>query len=280
MEIDTAGYEDLMEKDRQISAAAELARKGGGDKDLSMVAEQTSYLKDQNVAITDAEAKYIWHKDISATVTALYAGRGGSGNGFSSSLSSSEGTFGIVTDKTSFYYESGGQVDDTGTITFNGGAVFQVTNCQVYGGYVLHTGHLSSGSVSVGDSVTVCVDYVRRSFIAPNHTMTHVLNHALRRTLVEEAGGKGGKTVVANIDQKGSLVDEDKLRFDFSWNGPLTPAQLERVENLVNENITQAHPVFAEVVALAPAKEIQSLRSVFGEKYPDPVRVLSVGADI
>ena len=285
MEIDSAGYDDLMAADRQISAAAELARKGGGDKDLTMVAEQTSWLKDQNVSLTDADAKYTWHQDVSASVTALYAGRGGSGNGFSASLAAEEGTFGIVTNKTSFYYESGGQVDDVGRITFASGAVFQVTNCQVYGGYVLHTGKLSSGSVAVGDAATVCVDYERRSFIAPNHTMTHVLNHALRKVLVGEANaadGKGGKakTVVANIDQKGSLVDEDKLRFDFSWNGPLTASQLERVENLVNENITQAHPVYAEVVALAPAKEIQSLRSVFGEKYPDPVRVLSVGASI
>jgi alanyl-tRNA synthetase len=278
LEIDQNAFEELMENDRQISAAAELARKGGGDKDLTMVAEQTSWLKNQNVVVTDTDSKYIWNKNVDATITALYTGRGGEGTGFCNQVNVDEGKFGIVLNKTSFYYESGGQVDDTGVITI-GGATFKVENCQVYGGYVVHSGTLSSGSISVGDSCVVAVDYERRSFIAPNHTMTHVLNYALRKVLIVD-NQDTSKVVVGEIDQKGSLVDEDKLRFDFSWNGSLTADQLKSVENLVNENIKQAVPVYAEVVPLAPAKEIASLRCVFGEKYPDPVRVLSVGCDV
>ena len=109
--------------------------------------------------------------------------------------------------------------------------------------------------------------------------MTHVLNFALRRVLTgQEADAKSTATV--EVDQKGSLVDQDKLRFDFSWGGALKPDQLMRVEEIVNEIIKKEHPVYAEVVPLAEAKEIKALRSVFGEKYPDPVRVISVGADV
>jgi len=279
MTIDSKGFDELMEKDRQTSAAAELARKGGGDKDLSMVAEQTSWLQGQGIAITDTDAKYIWHQDVSSTVTALYTGRGGEGNGFATSVSPEDGLVGLILASTSFYYESGGQTYDIGRITLANGVTFAVNNSQVYAGYVVHSGHLTGGSVSVGATCTVSVDYERRALVAPNHTMTHVLNFALRHVLCEE-GKSDDKAVVTQIDQKGSLVDEDKLRFDFSWNGPLTPAQLARIEELVNNKIKEALPVYSEVVALASAKEIGSLRSVFGERYPDPVRVISVGADI
>lgn len=277
--IDSAGFDELMEKDRQTSAAAELARKGGGIKDLSMVAEQTSWLQGNGIAITDTDAKYVWNQDVSSTVTALYTGRGGEGNGFATSVSPEDGLVGIVLDKTSFYYESGGQIYDTGSITLANGVTVAVNNSQIFAGYVVHSGFVTGGSISVGSTCTVSVDYERRSLVAPNHTMTHVLNYALRHVLCEE-GKSGAKTVVTAIDQKGSLVDEDKLRFDFSWNGPLTSVQLARIEEVVNDKIKSALPVYSEVVALASAKEIGSLRSVFGERYPDPVRVISVGADI
>ena len=153
-------------------------------------------------------------------------------------------------------------------------------NTQVYAGYVVHVGFVEKGdSVSVGALAKTCVDYSRRSLIAPNHTMTHVLNFALRKVLTgDEAESKSTATI--EVDQKGSLVDEDKLRFDFSWSGALKPQQLKRVEEIVNDIIKSEHPVYAEVVPLTEAKEITALRSVFGEKYPDPVRVISVGADV
>ena len=279
MTIDSKGFDALMEKDRQISAAAELARKGTGNKDMSMVAEQTSWLQGENVAITDSDAKYTWYKDVSSKVTALYTGRGGTGNGFTTSVQPADGLVGVVLDKTSFYYESGGQINDTGKMVFANDVVFTVTNSQIYAGYVVHSGYVSGGAISVGELCTVSVDYERRSLIAPNHTMTHVLNYALRSVLCDDRKSDG-KAVVTQIDQKGSLVDEDKLRFDFSWNGPLTADQLARIEEIVNEKIASALPVFSEIVPLAAAKEISTLRCVFGERYPDPVRVISVGTEI
>jgi alanyl-tRNA synthetase len=143
--------------------------------------------------------------------------------------------------------------------------------------------HVCSGAQSVGQAVNVgqnltChVDYQHRSFVAPNHTMTHSLNFALRKVLLGdncEISAKG------SVDQKGSLVDADKLRFDFGWGTALSTEELQAVEGLVNEVIKSELQVYAENVPLAAAKGICSLRSVFGERYPDPVRVLSVGVDV
>ncbi|CAM9883503.1 unnamed protein product [Discosporangium mesarthrocarpum] len=120
------------------------------------------------------------------------------------------------------------------------------------------------------------VDYERRLNIAPNHTMTHVLNFALRKVLCGELGSATG----GMCDQKGSYVDDEKLRFDFSWSGSLTPEQVEEVERIVNETIEKELSVHAYVAPLEQAGRIQSLRMVFGERYPDPVRVLSVGQEV
>jgi alanyl-tRNA synthetase len=106
--------------------------------------------------------------------------------------------------------------------------------------------------------------------------MTHVLNYALREVLIKRPERETGKESSALVDQKGSLVDESKLRFDFSWNGQLTPEQLADVEKLCVERIERQVPVDAYVAPLAEAERISSLRAVFGEKYPDPVRVVAV----
>ena len=281
MTVDIEGFEALMQRDREISAEAETARKGGGTKDLSMVAEQTSWLQDNGVATTDAAEKYTWNEDPTVTITALFTGRGQEGAGFADSITRDDGLVGVLCDKTSYYYESGGQIFDTGSIeAADESWKFTVENSQVYGGYVVHVGFLQKGDrITVGSLAKTCVDYGRRKLVAPNHTMTHVLNYALRRVLTgEEAEAKS--TTGVEVDQKGSLVDQEKLRFDFSWSGALKPEQLKRVEEIVNEKILKEQTVFAEVVPLAAAKEISSLRSVFGEKYPDPVRVISVGADV
>ena len=124
------------------------------------------------------------------------------------------------------------------------------------------------GSVSVGSSVKCAVDYERRGKIAPNHSLTHVLNFALRKVL-------GGE-----VDQKGSLCDQDKLRFDFTAKGALTAKQLAEVEEICRQQIKAELPVDAAVVPLGKAMAIKSLRAVFGEQYPDPVRVLSVGTKV
>jgi alanyl-tRNA synthetase len=106
--------------------------------------------------------------------------------------------------------------------------------------------------------------------------MTHVLNYALKAVLIDASK----EVNISTCDQKGSLVDDEKLRFDFSWNAPLTPEQIKAVEDIVVTRIRQEVPVYAQVVPLSAATQINALRKVFGEKYPDPVRVVSVGADV
>mmetsp|Transcript_27496 Transcript_27496/g.26307 ORF Transcript_27496/g.26307 Transcript_27496/m.26307 type:complete len:1010 (+) Transcript_27496:145-3174(+) len=278
--VDSQGFQDLMDSDRAISAAAEAARKSGGSKDLTMEAEQTAWLQTNGVQITDSSSKYTWHQKPTAKVVALFQGRGMTTAGFTDEITASDGAIGVILDMTSFYYESGGQIFDTGVLEISDGDKFTVENSQTYAGYVVHVGSFAEGSGSclkVGDSVSVAVDYERRGFIAPNHTMTHVLNYALKKVLLDE---NEVTSVVSSIDQKGSLVDTEKLRFDFTWNGSLTAKQVARVESIVNDQISRKIGVFAEVVALNAATEICSLRAVFGEKYPDPVRVIAVGNDV
>ena len=177
-------------------------------------------------------------------------------------------------DKTSFYGESGGQVYDEGRITSESGAVAKIDNVQIFGQYVLHLGTVIEGVFKKDESVTCSVDYVRRAPIAANHTMTHVLNFALKDVLINRATDTNA--VAQSVDQKGSLVDEKKLRFDFSWGGAITTEQLAEVEKLVSDAIKAEIPIDAYIAPLDKAKEISSLRAVFGEVYPDPVRVIAV----
>ena len=280
--VDSQGFQDLMDSDRKISEAAEAARKSGGSKDLTMEAEQTAWLQTRDIAITDSAGKYDWNTNPTAKVVALFQGRGMSTAGFTDVITVEDGAVGVILDVTSFYYESGGQIFDTGALSTLSGETFQVQNSQTYAGYVVHVGFLEAGSapLTVGSSVTVKVDYERRGFVAPNHTMTHVLNYALKRVLITEQEAGAAATSVTTIDQKGSLVDTEKLRFDFTWNGALSAQQVEKIENIVIDHIKRGVPIFAEVVPLADASKICSLRAVFGERYPDPVRVISVGAAI
>ena len=184
---------------------------------MTMQAEQTSWLLNNGVGATDTEDKYVWDEDPTVTVTAIFSGRGQEGAGFQDSATPEDGMVGIICDKTSFYYESGGQINDTGSIdAADGSWRLQVENCQTYAGFVVHVGYLEKGSrISVGELCKTCVDYQRRSLVAPNHTMTHVLNYALRQALIVENPSKSAGAQ-PEVDQKGSLVDEDKLRFDFS----------------------------------------------------------------
>ncbi|RCI02953.1 Alanine--tRNA ligase [Rhizopus stolonifer] len=177
--------------------------------------------------------------------------------------------FGILTDKTNFYAESGGQEFDTGSIiTLDGSTEFAVHDCQVYGGYVLHVGHLKYGQLSLDDQVELSYDDVRRFPLRNNHTATHILNFALREVLGDD------------IDQKGSLVSPEKLRFDFSFKTPVNAKQLEQVEKICNDFVAKNMKVYSKEVPLAVAKAVHGLRAVFGETYPDPVRVVSIGFDV
>lgn len=177
--------------------------------------------------------------------------------------------FGLLVDKTNFYAESGGQEYDTGSIiTLDGNTEFVVEDCQLYGGYVLHVGHLKYGQLSLNDKVELSYDDNRRFPLRNNHTATHILNFALREVLGED------------IDQKGSLVAPEKFRFDFSYKTAVNVKQLEQVEKITNDFISKNLKVYSKEVPLAVAKAIHGLRAVFGETYPDPVRVVSIGFDV
>jgi alanyl-tRNA synthetase len=172
---------------------------------------------------------------------------------------------GLILERTNFYAEQGGQEYDTGKIVIDGQAELDVGNVQVYAGYVLHTGYMKYGSFSVGENVICEYDELRRWPIRNNHTGTHILNFALREVL-----GDG-------VDQKGSLVAPEKLRFDFSHKSAISDLELQKIEDKSTEYIRQNCPVFTKDVQLSLAREITGVRAVFGETYPDPVRVVSVG---
>ncbi|RDW73232.1 alanine--tRNA ligase [Coleophoma cylindrospora] len=175
---------------------------------------------------------------------------------------------GLVLDKTNFYAEQGGQVADVGKLTVGDDVAFTVLDVQTYGGFIIHNGYLSYGEVSKGDEVECEFDELRRAPIRNNHTGTHVLNHALREHLGDD------------IMQKGSLVDEDKLRFDFSHKKAVSNDEIKKIEDSSNKYISQNSKVYAKEVDLTKAHEINGVRAVFGENYPDPVRVISVGVDV
>lgn len=270
--VDKEGFERKMQEEKDLSDAARLAKQSGGSgKDMRLVAEQTAYLVSQGVEATDDDPKYVWHEELTGcTVKALFIGRNETEDkiGFVKEVSPESNTVGVILDKSSFYAESGGQVYDTGLIVSSSGAEIKVDNVQAYGQYVLHLGEVASGTLKTGDTVSCSVDYVRRGPIAANHTMTHVLNFALRKVLAPDGS--------VTIDQKGSFQDEFKSRFDFSWNGQITTEQLADVEKLCIERIENEVPVDSYIAPLNKAEQIGSLRAVFGEKYPDPVRVVAV----
>lgn len=171
----------------------------------------------------------------------------------------------VVLDETPFYAESGGQVGDTGVLSAASGQ-FAVNNCTKEGKNNLHHGAIASGSINVGDKVAAQVDAGRRQSIALNHSATHLLHEALRVVLGE------------HVQQKGSLNDDQRLRFDFSHFEAVNAEQLAQVEQIVNEQIRANTDVVTEIMDIDAAKE-KGAAALFGEKYDDVVRVLSMGDD-
>lgn len=262
MTVDEAGYEKLMEQ------ARERSRSGGGDSEqkLTLPPDALDKLKKLSVEPTRDQEKYHSHP-LTARVKAIWNGRN-----FDESVSGDSGrTVAAILDETCFYAEQGGQVGDTGVLFEDSSeqpASFGVRDTQTVGGYVLHIGQCSRGELSVGDEVLAEVESSHREPVLANHTGTHLLNHALRAVLGDD------------VNQKGSLVAPDRLRFDFSHTQAMTPAEIERVEKLVNDAIARAMKVHAEIVPLAQAKAIHGVRAIFGERYPDPVRVVSIGVPV
>lgn len=193
-----------------------------------------------------------------ASVTALYV------DGASVDTMQPGQTGVVVLDNTPFYAESGGQVGDQGTLVA-GPAVFNVADttkiqADVFG----HQGTLTNGALKVGDKVAAQVDAVRRARTVRNHSATHLMHKALREVLG------------THVQQKGSLVDPDKTRFDFSHNAPVTDDQIRQIEEIVNAEILANAPTVAAVMPFDDAVKSGAM-ALFGEKYADDVRVLSIG---
>ena len=169
----------------------------------------------------------------------------------------------VVLDRSPFYGESGGQVGDSGEITGDSWQ-FRVTDTQRSGALILHHGHVVRGELHTGAKGIARVDRERRQGIRRAHSATHILHYALQKNLGSHA------------QQQGSKVDADWFRFDFTNLAPVSPEELERVEADANQRIASAEPISAEVVPLAKAREAGAMM-LFGEKYPDPVRMVSMG---
>ena len=276
MTVDEEGFNSLMEH------ARELSRKGGeaagGEKDLTLPPEAIARLKAMGIEPTHDQEKY-FGKPIAGEVKAIW-----NGDNFDN-VALPGRRLALILDRTNFYAEAGGQIGDTGQIHVEyqsgsepvrgqdvsrarGAARFEVQDTRSYGGYVLHIGHVVERRVTVQDRVSAVVESSRRESIRANHTATHMMNLALRDVL-----GEG-------VEQKGSLVAEDRLRFDFSHSQAMKPEQIDQVERIANDAVTLALKVDAAVVPLEKARQINGVRAVFGERYPDPVRVVSIGVPV
>ncbi|RDA89152.1 hypothetical protein CP532_2271 [Ophiocordyceps camponoti-leonardi (nom. inval.)] len=261
LEIDEAEVQVAREAAREASKAVKDAVDTFAKLDVHQIAE----LEQQRaVARTDDDAKFV-RGDCKAKVQLVFDGKA-----FHTSTKdlAPNSAIGILVDRTNFYAESGGQVADTGRIVIDDVAEFKVMDVQNYGGYILHSGYVSYGALSAGDAVICEYDELRRDPIRHNHSGTHVLNHALREVLGDD------------VNQKGSLVDHEKLRFDFSHKSQVKLDELRKIEELANGYIRRDAPVYAKDVDLDLAREIEGVRAVFGETYPNPVRVVSIGMDI
>ena len=169
----------------------------------------------------------------------------------------------LIVKETPFYATSGGQEADTGLITCVDGEFHVMDTIKLQGGKIGHVGVVRKGMFKVGDTVRLSVDEKKRKATAMNHSATHLLQKALRLVLGN------------HVEQAGSDVNEDKLRFDFTHFSAMTPDEISQVEDLVNGEINRGLPVVTEVMSLDDAKKSGAM-ALFGEKYEDKVRVLSL----
>ncbi|KAF5389356.1 hypothetical protein D9757_004386 [Collybiopsis confluens] len=251
LEINDAEFDEAQAASKEASKAT--LKKTAGDVVKLDVHDIATLEKDDGVPKTDDSAKYDFG-NITATVKAIFHSKS-----FVRSTAEvpPESTLAVILDKTSFYAESGGQEYDTGNIVIDGETDFEVTNVQVYNGYVLHTGFLKYGQLQL-----------RRWPLRNNHTATHILNYCLREVLGD------------HIDQRGSLVAPTKLRFDFSHKAQIGVPELAKIEKMSVEWIKKNVRVFGKELKLQNAYKIPGLRAVFGESYPDPVRVVALEFDV
>jgi alanyl-tRNA synthetase len=245
--VDVKGYEAALEEARKRSEF-----KGVEQAVEAVYREALKRVPGENVRFTGYELD----KDESSVVALI------SGGALVDSVSEGD-TFELITEKTPFYGTAGGQVGDTGVIVGPEGRVLVTGTEKPVTGLIVHAGKLESGTLKVGDKVELVVDSQRRNRIRRNHSATHLLHWSLQQVLGPQA------------QQKGSLVGPDRFRFDFTHNKPLTPEELAKVEELVNERTLGNYPIRTEVLTLEEAKK-RGAMMIFEEKYGDVVRLLSM----
>ena len=242
IKVDEAGFEAAMEEQRRRAR------------------ESSGFGADYNAMIRvdgASEFKGYDHLELNAKVTALFI----DGKAVDAVTAGQEAV--VILDQTPFYAESGGQVGDKGELK-GAGFSFAVSDTQKYGQAIGHIGKLSHGTLKVGDALEADVDRARRQRIRLNHSATHLMHAALRQVLG------------THVAQKGSLVNDKALRFDFSHFEAMKPEEIRAVEDLVNAQIRRNLPVETNIMDIDAARESGAM-ALFGEKYDDRVRVLSMG---
>ena len=244
LSIDLPGYQDLFEKFKEES---------GKDRKSQVVSAIQG-----DIPLTDDSFKYgnlqMESKILGWIQNHAITTQGKLEKGQESSL---------FFDKTCFYPEQGGQVGDSGTLVTPTGK-FEIKDTQRIGQGIIHIGVVVEGSISCGQVASIQVSEQRMD-IRRNHTATHLLNLALRSILGN------------HVEQKGSLVDDRRARFDFSHSKAISPEEIQAIEEFVNNQVRGDFKVKAEIMPLEKAKQIPGVQAVFGEKYPDPVRVITIG---
>ncbi|HFI3795454.1 TPA: alanine--tRNA ligase [Escherichia coli] len=242
IKVDEAGFEAAMEEQRR---RAREASGFGADYNAMIRVDSASGFKGYD------------HLELNGKVTALFV----DGKAVDAINAGQEAV--VVLDQTPFYAESGGQVGDKGELK-GANFSFAVEDTQKYGQAIGHIGKLAAGSLKVGDAVQADVDEARRARIRLNHSATHLMHAALRQVLG------------THVSQKGSLVNDKVLRFDFSHNEAMKPEEIRAVEDLVNAQIRRNLPIETNIMDLEAAKA-KGAMALFGEKYDERVRVLSMG---
>ncbi len=270
MTVDVAGFEKLMDE------AKEQARAGGGTANIARESLVNIVQQDNPPATEFVGLDADSVKGTQARVETFVLSYRLEGEEYKRIDHATAGEqLAVVVARTPFYAEMGGQVGDTGIIINAGGGQLMVQDTIKVGGVFFHLGIVERGpflATPVGDrrlqTLTLQVDPHRRARIMSNHTTTHVMNRAIRLHVSKTA------------DQRGSLVDDQKLRFDYAHHAALTLDEIEAVEKTVNEDIARDLPVYHDVVPQEQALKIHGLRAVFGEKYPPRVRVVSIGVPV
>ena len=242
IKVDEAGFEAAMEEQRR---RAREASGFGADYNAMIRVDSASEFKGYD------------HLELNGKVTALFV----DGKAVDAINAGQEAV--VVLDQTPFYAESGGQIGDKGELK-GANFSFAVEDTQKYGQAIGHIGKLAAGSLKVGDAVQADVDEARRARIRLNHSATHLMHAALRQVLG------------THVSQKGSLVNDKVLRFDFSHNEAMKPEEIRAVEDLVNAQIRRNLPIETNIMDLEAAKA-KGAMALFGEKYDERVRVLSMG---